>query len=252
MAGRAAGRGAGGRREEGRVAGRQRWLLCVRIGRGWRTGRTSFPSARAPRTSGQKAGVISGAPPVISTVSTSGEAASTRRMCSTSRSSIASVRRGDDSTWQCVQAWLQSSPTLSCSIVTASLRSGRETPCCPRNAAKSGTPSASRARRLRLRSCSERRCFPIARSSAAFCWNSEPALSISASVSGTRLPRGSASGCVPSHRVPREQPASAAGVAALKQPRRVAGGSAVFAARIEVTWPRPRESDRQQVFFIFR
>ena len=152
---------------------------------------TSRPSARAPRTSGQKAGDISGAPPVMSTVFTCGEASRTRSTCSTVSSSIASLRRGLDSTWQCVHAWLQCSPTLSCRMVTSCFSSpaclGTPTSCA-RNSVNSGTPSASRARRRRLRSCSDSRALPTFLSSSAFTLNSEPAASISDSVSGMRLP----------------------------------------------------------------
>ena len=42
--------------------------------------------------------------------------------------SIISFRRGELSTWQCEQAWLQYKPTFSCSVVAESLLKGR-TPC---------------------------------------------------------------------------------------------------------------------------
>ena len=39
--------------------------------------------------------------------------------------SIISFRRGELSTWQCEQAWLQYKPTFSCSVVAESLLKGR-------------------------------------------------------------------------------------------------------------------------------
>ena len=39
--------------------------------------------------------------------------------------SIISFRRGELSTWQCEQAWLQYKPTFSCSVVADSLLKGR-------------------------------------------------------------------------------------------------------------------------------
>jgi len=48
--------------------------------------------------------------------------------------SMASVRRGELSTWQCEQAWLQYSPMLSCSVVASRRRSG----VTPRSCATGG------------------------------------------------------------------------------------------------------------------
>ena len=58
----------------------------------------SMPRAEAPSTRGRNAVFISGAPPVISSVETVGEAASTARTRFTVSSDIVSVRFGDDST----------------------------------------------------------------------------------------------------------------------------------------------------------
>ena len=118
---------------------------------------TSTPSLVAPITSGLKAPFISGAPPVMSSVSIEGEAASTWSTRATVSSDIVSVRFGDDSTWQWLHAWLQYSPTLTCSIVVA--RRGSSSPLVrsPRSARKelnSGTPIASSARRRFLFSSS--------------------------------------------------------------------------------------------------
>eukprot|EP00966_Prymnesium_polylepis_P020083 462741-Prymnesium_polylepis.1 len=68
---------------------------------------TSSPRRRAPTTSGRKASFISGAPPVMSSVWTCGEAARSWTMRSAVSTLIVSFRFGDDSTWQCVHAWLQ-------------------------------------------------------------------------------------------------------------------------------------------------
>ena len=130
----------------------------------------------------RNAAFISGAPPVMSTVCTDGDAARSSSTRCAVASSIVSVRFGDDSTWQCVHAWLQYSPTFTCSVVTTSRR-GAGRLRCARNGSKSGTPSASSARRRFLRSSSVSRCCPTSRSCFAVAWNSGSA-SISRSVVG--------------------------------------------------------------------
>ena len=59
-----------------------------------------------------KCGFISGAPPVTSTVSMPGRAATASTASSTARSAV-SVRCGPDSTWQWAQARLQRAVTLT-------------------------------------------------------------------------------------------------------------------------------------------
>ena len=59
-----------------------------------------------------KCGFISGAPPVTSTVSMPGRAATASTASNVARS-MASVRCGPASTWQCAQARLQRAPTLT-------------------------------------------------------------------------------------------------------------------------------------------
>eukprot|EP00962_Isochrysis_galbana_P046229 scaffold18527_cov90-Isochrysis_galbana.AAC.2 len=87
----------------------------------------------------------------MSTVATLGDASRTRRICATVSLDMVSVRRGDDSTWQWVHAWLQYSPTLTCSVVGDALI-GTSSPRDCRWEAKLSIPSESSARRRRLRS----------------------------------------------------------------------------------------------------
>ena len=62
-----------------------------------------------------------------------------------------SLRSGEDSTWQCEQAWLQYKPMLTCRIVVGFRRNG-DTPRSATKASKEGTSMPVSALRLRARS----------------------------------------------------------------------------------------------------
>mmetsp|Transcript_52230 Transcript_52230/g.150379 ORF Transcript_52230/g.150379 Transcript_52230/m.150379 type:complete len:218 (-) Transcript_52230:236-889(-) len=71
-------------------------------------------SSAAPSMSRLKPRFNSGAPPVMSRVLTLGDCRKRCKHRSTTSSDIISLRSGEDSTWQWLQAWLQYKPTLSC------------------------------------------------------------------------------------------------------------------------------------------
>ena len=62
---------------------------------------------------------ISGAPPVMSSVVTSGDSASISKHLSAVARSIISLRFGEDSTWQWEQAWLQYRPMFNWRMAVA-------------------------------------------------------------------------------------------------------------------------------------
>ena len=68
---------------------------------------SSGRASRAPRTSGRNCAASSGAPPVMSSVRRLGVLATSSTTRAASAALSVSERFGDDSTWQCPQAWLQ-------------------------------------------------------------------------------------------------------------------------------------------------
>mmetsp|Transcript_103528 Transcript_103528/g.267769 ORF Transcript_103528/g.267769 Transcript_103528/m.267769 type:complete len:282 (-) Transcript_103528:4-849(-) len=101
-------------------------------------------SAAAPSTRRRKPLFISGAPPVMSRTCTLGEFLRRIRQRSTTSGLICSVRSGDDSTWQCVHAWLQYRPMFSCSVRERP-RLNSLTPASAMNFLNGGAPTAASA-----------------------------------------------------------------------------------------------------------
>mmetsp|Transcript_27046 Transcript_27046/g.76076 ORF Transcript_27046/g.76076 Transcript_27046/m.76076 type:complete len:280 (-) Transcript_27046:61-900(-) len=157
-------------------------------------------TARAVRTRKRKFAFSSGAPPVISSVVMDGVDLSSSMHCAAVSAVIISVlRRGDDSTWQWLQAWLQYRPMLSCRMVVGLRCNG----CtffllCPslllpptsfclsaRYLEKDGMPRSVNARRRCVRSSFEMPSKPIASILFVVSWNSS-SVSSSASVSAIK------------------------------------------------------------------
>mmetsp|Transcript_82760 Transcript_82760/g.208342 ORF Transcript_82760/g.208342 Transcript_82760/m.208342 type:complete len:213 (-) Transcript_82760:360-998(-) len=112
-------------------------------------------SSAAPSTSLRKPLLSSGAPPVMSSTLTLGLSRSRNKHRSTTSSDIISFRSGEDSTWQCVQAWLQYKPMLICSTWQG-LRSKLEMPASLRKRRKGGAPTLASACARRSTSSSGR------------------------------------------------------------------------------------------------
>mmetsp|Transcript_26067 Transcript_26067/g.72985 ORF Transcript_26067/g.72985 Transcript_26067/m.72985 type:complete len:247 (-) Transcript_26067:37-777(-) len=137
---------------------------------------TSLPCALACSTMYLKCELSSGAPPVMSTTSMLGEAASSSTQRSAVFRSIISVRRGDDSTWQWEQAWLQYRPMLSWKVLVT-LRLRGVTPLSARTFWKDGTLSLSRERWRAFCSSRVSSPWPFSFRAAMSAWASPSAAS---------------------------------------------------------------------------
>lgn len=126
----------------------------------------------------------SGAPPVKSSVLTEVAWLSSSRHLSAILLLMTSVLRGEDSTWQCLHAWLQYKPMLSWNVVVGCLLRG-ETPAAAQVAAKESMPRASNDRWRWVCSFLVRVAWPSLDTWAWRAWSSS-SLWRDSSVSGMR------------------------------------------------------------------
>ena len=132
---------------------------------------TSGRSSRHLRTILLNSGCSSGAPPVMSSVVTDGEFARISRHLSATSLDMASCRRGLDSTWQWLQAWLQYRPMFNCKTSVAK-RVPSQPACCNKCSVNSGAPSSSRHLLRLCFSSSVSLRWPSSRSFFAVNWKS--------------------------------------------------------------------------------